>query len=72
MPSGTQRIVDPYFQFAWTSRTEFSLARPARSGERGEVIKYSLSPSWKWTAAPRAVKFRFKTSKDGAVSWSLA
>ena len=70
MPTRSHRIgVAPYFQYAWTGRTAFSLGRPAHYGE---LVKYRLSPSCEWKATRRAVTLRFKASKAGAISWSLA
>jgi hypothetical protein len=76
MPAGSQRTgASPYFQYSWKSSTAFSLdERPAVPGKRGQgqVVSYSLSPSFAWTATPRVVKFHFKRSgKEGAIFWSI-
>jgi hypothetical protein len=74
MAAGAQRAGDPYFRYAWESLTAFRLVvRPAVPGKRGQVVRYSLSPSVSWTATPRVVKFRFKRAgKEGRIFWSLS
>jgi hypothetical protein len=75
MPTVSQRTgANPYFQYSWKSSTAFSVVRPALSGKRGQgqVVSYSLSPSFAWTATPRVVKFGFKKSgKEDAIFWSI-
>lgn len=73
MAARSQRAgAGPYFHYAWTSSTAFSVVRPAAAGKRGKV-SYSLTPTFTWNASPRVVNFRFKKpGKGGAISWSLA